>query len=137
MANEMTVDIRQVSATTSEAAIRHHRVLIDRTEAKGGADNGPTGGDLFLSGIGGCFMSNLLAAMRARNLQLPGLHTRVKGTLSDSAPIQITAVELCVSADTPDRETLEHLVEIAEKGCIMINTLRDKLDVRVLLAVPV
>jgi putative redox protein len=135
--NEITITIRQVSDTTSEAEIRQHRVLIDRPEAKGGSDMGPMGGELFLSAVGGCFMSNLLAAMKARRVEMPGLHTRATGTLADNAPARFTAVELCVTADNPDRETLEHLVEIADKGCIMMNTLRDKLDVRVRLAVHV
>jgi putative redox protein len=135
--NNITITIRQISAAASEAAIRQHRVLIDRPVAKGGSDMGPMGGELFLSAIGGCFMSNLLAAMRARNVEMPGLQTQVTGTLADNGPARFTAVELHVTADTPDRETLEHLVEIADRGCIMMNTLRDKFDVRIRLAAPV
>jgi putative redox protein len=112
-------------------------VLIDRPETKGGSDAGPMGGELFLAAIGGCFMSNLLAAMKARNVELSGLQTRVTGTLADNAPARFTAVELVVTADSADRDVLDHLVEIADKGCIMMNTLRDKLDVRIRLAVPV
>ncbi len=135
--NDITITIRQISAAASEAAIRQHRVLIDRPVAKGGSDMGPMGGELFLSAIGGCFMSNLLAAMRARNVEMPGLQTQVTGTLADNAPARFTAVELHVTADSPDPETLAHLVEIADRGCIMMNTLRDKFDVRIRLAAPV
>jgi putative redox protein len=131
MANEITVAIRQTSPAASEAAIRQHRVLIDRPEDKGGTDAGPMGGELFLAAIGGCFMSNLLAAMRARNVTMEGVHTRVTGRLADDAPARFVAVELLVSADSGDGETLGHLVAIADKGCIMMNTLRDRLDVRV------
>ena len=133
----ITITIHQVSPAASEAAIRQHRVLIDRPETKGGSDAGPMGGELFLAAIGGCFMSNLLAAMKARNVELSGLQTRVTGTLADNAPARFTAVELVVTADSADRDVLDHLVEIADKGCIMMNTLRDKLDVRIRLAVPV
>jgi putative redox protein len=133
MANQIVVEISQVSAATSEAAIRQHRVLIDRPEAKGGSDRGPMGGELFLASIGGCFMSNLLAAMKARKLELPGLQTRVTGTLAENAPMRFTTVELLVAADSPDQEAFEHLVEIADKGCIMMNTLRGKLDVLVVI----
>jgi putative redox protein len=135
--NAITITIHQVSPAASEAAIRQHRVLIDRPETKGGSDAGPMGGELFLAAIGGCFMSNLLAAMKARNFELSGLQTRVTGTLADNAPARFTAVELVVTADSADRDVLDHLVEIADKGCIMMNTLRDKLDVRIRLAVPV
>jgi putative redox protein len=136
MANAITVHIRQVSPATSEASIRQHRVLVDRPESKGGTDLGPMGGELFLSAVGGCFMSNLLAAMRARSVEVPGLQTDVVGVLADNPPARFSSVELNVSADFQDREKLAHLVEVADKGCIMMNTLRDKMDVRIRLAQP-
>jgi putative redox protein len=135
--NAITITIRQISAAASEAEIRQHRVLIDRPEAKGGSDKGPMGGELFLSAIGGCFMSNLLAAIKARNVEMPGLQTQVTGTLADNAPARFTTVELCVTADSGDLKTLEHLVGIADRGCIMMNTLREKFDVRIRLAAAV
>ena len=55
MANEMKIKLRQTSASTSEATMGRHRVLIDRPTAKGGADAGPMGGELFLAALGGCF----------------------------------------------------------------------------------
>jgi putative redox protein len=130
MAGEMTIQLLQVSGSTTEATIRTHRVLIDRPTEKGGADAGPMGGEFFLASIGGCFMSNLLAAIRARDLEITGVRTEVIATLADS-PTRFESVELRISADTPDRELLQKLVEIADRGCIMMNTLRGKLDVRV------
>src|ERR1700724_2502516 len=41
MADNIKVQIRQIAFSISEAAIRDHRVLIDRPVAKGGADQGP------------------------------------------------------------------------------------------------
>jgi len=70
MANEIKIAIRQTSAATSEAAIRQHKTLIDRPAAKGGDDQGPMGGELFLAAIGGCFMSNLLAAIKGREAEI-------------------------------------------------------------------
>jgi putative redox protein len=130
MAGEMTIQLLQVSGSTTEATMRTHRVLIDRPTEKGGADAGPMGGEFFLASIGGCFMSNLLAAIRARDLEITGVRTEVIATLADS-PTRFESVELRISADTPDRELLQKLVEIADRGCIMMNTLRGKLDVRV------
>ena len=129
----MQIQIRQTSPAASEAIIRGHRVAIDRPMEKGGTDNGPMGGELFLTSVGGCFMSTLLAAIRARNAEVSGVQTEVIATLAD-APVRFTAIELCVSADCKDPELLQHLVEIAERGCIMLNTLRDKLDVKVRIA---
>ena len=126
----MRIQVRQVSASTSEATLRTHHVLIDRPVEKGGTDRGPMGGDLFLASVGGCFMSNLLAAIRARGEQISDAHLEVIGTIAES-PARFSALELYVAADGANPELLEKLVEIADRGCIMMNTLRGKLDVRI------
>lgn len=129
MGDPLRIQIRQVSASTAEAAIRDHRIAIDRPVAKGGADAGPMGGELFLAAIGGCFMSNLMAAIKVRGLDLPGLRIEVTADLAGK-PDRYTSVELCVTADGAVDAVLEKLVEVADRGCIMMNTLRAKLDVR-------
>jgi len=126
----MKIQIRQTALSTSEATIRGHQISIDRPLEKGGADAGPMGGELFLAAIGGCFMSNLLAAISARKADVSAVHTEVIATLAE-APTRFTAVELCVSAECADRELFEKLVEIAERGCIMVNTLKGKIDLQV------
>src|SRR5277367_1898209 len=91
------VRIRQISASTSEATARGHRISIDRPASKGGTDAGPMGGELFLAGIGGCFMSNLLAAIKARGLNIPDLEVEVTAEVAES-PDRFSAVDLCVTA---------------------------------------
>jgi putative redox protein len=136
MASEMKIELRQISASTSEATIGRHQVLIDRPAAKGGSDAGPMGGELFLAAVGGCFMSNLLAAIKAREADIGDVRVEVVGILADS-PARFTGVELRVAAERGNRELFEHLVAVADRGCIMMNTLRGKLDVRVLLGAAV
>jgi putative redox protein len=136
MANEIAIHIRQTSPTTSQAAIRKHRVLIDRPEPKGGTDEGPMGGELFLAAIGGCFMSNLLAAIRARDAAVSQAKVEVIGTLADS-PARFSAVDMFVSAEYRDAALFEKLVDIADRGCIMMNTLRGKLEVNLRIAASV
>jgi putative redox protein len=133
MANNIQIQIRQIGASTSEAVIRGHRVPIDRPAAKGGADLGPMGGELFLAAVGGCFMSNLLAAIKAREVDIPGVTTEVTGTLAES-PARFVSVELCVSTECQDQELVEKLVQIAERGCIMVNTLRGLMELTVRIA---
>jgi putative redox protein len=135
MANEIKVQIRQLTPATSEASIRTHTVKIDRPTAKGGDDQGPMGGELFLASIGGCFMSTFLAAVRAREAAVSDAQVEVTGTLLD-APVRFSAVELVFTANCADAELLAKLVDIAEKGCIMVNTLRGKLDLSIRIAVP-
>ncbi|MEQ1948523.1 MAG: OsmC family protein [Bryobacteraceae bacterium] len=133
MANQIIVDLAQTGPSTSEVTVRKHKLLVDRPEAKGGADQGPMGGELFLAAIGGCFMSNLLAAIKAREAGVTGAAVNVAGMLVD-APTRFTAVALTVSAQYQDRALFEKLVEIADRGCIMTNTLRGKLELSIQIA---
>ena len=133
---EIKVHIRATGVSTSEAAIRDHRVLIDRPSAKGGADLGPMGGELFLAAVGGCFMSNLLAAAKGREAEVTDIQTTVTGTLTD-APVRFSSVQLEVTAQCKDTQLLAKLVDIAERGCIMVNTLRGNVDLAVKLNLPV
>jgi putative redox protein len=124
--NQMKIQLRQISAATSEATLRTHRVLIDRPEDKGGADAGPMGGELFLVSAGECFMSNLPAAISARKANISEVRTDIIGTLAE-APTRFSAVELQVIARGSGKE-IRRLVEVADRGCIMMSTLRGKLD---------
>lgn len=130
MANEIKVVLKQVSDSTSEATMGKHQVLVDRPAAKGGSDAGPMGGQLFLSAIGGCFMSNILAAIKSRNADISNVSAEVTGSIVDS-PARFVSVDVNVSAEGGNNELLEHFVNIADRGCIMMNTLRDKLDVKI------
>jgi putative redox protein len=136
MPNEIRIQLRQTSASTSEATIRDHRLLIDRPSAKGGKDAGPMGGELFLASVAGCFMSNLLAAIKARNAAISGVHIDVAGLLVET-PSRFESVDLNVTAEAADSKALAQVIEIADRGCIMMNTLRDKLDIRIRIGVAV
>ena len=125
---EVKVQIRQVGPSTSEAALpRGHTTLVDRPAAKGGADKGPMGGEYFLTAVGGCFMSTLLAAINAREAPVSNVQTEVTGTLGGE-PTVFESVSLHVSADCEDEELLQHLADIAERGCIMVNSLKRGVD---------
>jgi putative redox protein len=136
MAEQMKVSLRQVSATASEASIREHRVRISRPVEKGGCGTGPMGGDLFLAAVGGCFMSNLLAAIQAREARISGVHTRVTAVVEGTPP-RFISMELEVSAAGEDVDQLDKLIQIAERGCIMINTLAGNVAITVRSHIPV
>ena len=78
-------------------------------------------------------MSNLLAAIRARASEVRNLHIEVNGAVADS-PARFSAVDLVITAEAPDREELDHLIGVADRGCIMMNTLRDKLTLNIVVA---
>jgi putative redox protein len=132
----VNVRLRQIAASASEAAMGDHRVIIDRPDEKGGTNAGPMGGQLFLASVGGCFMSNLLAAIRARDAAVTDVEIEVAAAYAEN-PARFSALDLSVTASCADPDQLSKLVDIADRGCIMMNTLRGKLDVRIRIAASV
>jgi putative redox protein len=98
-------------------------VKVDRPPEKGGADQGPMGGELMLIGLGGCFLSNLLAAARERGEAVNGVEVEVSAAVA-GPPTRYTDIEIRVKADSVSPERLAHLARVAEKGCIATATLR-------------
>ncbi|RLJ65187.1 OsmC family protein [Sulfurisoma sediminicola] len=131
MGVQVSATVRQIGKSTSEATARNHACLIDRPEAKGGANRGPMGGELMLMGIGGCFMSNLLAAALERGLDLSGASVDVGATLETSPP-RFTNIALRVHGGNADPAALREMIATAEAGCIAINTARGATEVTVL-----
>jgi putative redox protein len=121
---QVQVVVEQVGLSTSKGTARAHTVFIDRPTAKGGADRGAMGGEYLLLALGGCFMSNLLAAARAREATISDARVSVSGTL-EGTPERFTTFTLNVSATCRDREILSKLVTIAERACIVSNTLKE------------
>lgn len=119
----INVCIQQIDDSTSQAQAREHQLTMDRPEAKGGHDHGPMGGEALLMGLGGCFMSNLLAAAKARDIVLRDVRADIAGELAD-APPRYSAIHMQVKAHCEPAEQLPKLVTIAERGCIVANTLR-------------
>lgn len=132
MAGQAKVVVTRVDGITSQATARQHHIYVDRPEAKGGSDRGPMGGELMLMGIGGCFMSNLLAAAKARGLEVPNLNVAVTAAIADDPP-RFTAVELKVSGGSDDRPAMLELLVSAEQTCTAINSVRGALALSVLL----
>lgn len=122
--------VRQLDDSASDAEARDHHLVMDRPEAKGGQNKGPMGGEAILMGLGGCFMSNLLAAAAARDVALHNARADIEGDIADG-PQRYTAIRMRVSADCEPAKELAKLVLIAERGCIAANTLRSALDLSV------
>jgi putative redox protein len=125
--------VKQISGTTSEAAARNHISLVDRPEGKGGTNRGPMGGELMLMGMGGCFMSNLLATVKSEQLDISDLSLSVSATLEDS-PARFSNIILTLTSAFPDKGVLQKLLTIAEAGCIAINTVKTSTVVTATLA---
>jgi len=114
--------VTQLDHSASSAEARGHRLTIDRPEAKGGQDKGPMGGEALLMGLGGCFMSTLLAAAKARDIVLRDVTAEIAGELAD-APPRYVAIHMTLTGNCESPDQLQKLVTIAERGCIVANTL--------------
>ena len=122
MAN-ISVTLTQQDATASMATIRNHQVVMDRPETKGGNNIGPMGGEILLASLGGCFMSNMRAAIAARNdIEVKQIALAVTATVSNH-PDRFSAIDMQVTANA-DHTELQKLVAIADRSCVVANTLR-------------
>lgn len=130
----VSLTVSQISASASRARVREHSLTMDRPEAKGGGNLGMMGGEALLAGLGGCLMSNLLAAAVARGIMLSNVTMDVTGQLSDEGPIRFVAISLLISGESSAPDEFSKLVAIAEKGCIVANTLRSSVELSVLAA---
>ncbi len=126
----ITVNLNQVDDATTAAQIRQHAIDIDRPTAKGGHDKGAMGGELLLASLGGCFNSNLLAAIRARELDISDVAIEVSGELAE-APARFASINMVVKSAFEDRDTLVKLVKMSERACIVANTLKGSVDLSV------
>ena len=123
MSETLRVQVEQVGPGTSKAQARSHSVVVDRPEARGGTDRGPLGGEYLLIGLGGCFMSNLLAAIRTRQAAVSNVRIAVDGTM-EGTPVRFTSFTLNISASHNDPDLARRLITIADRACAVTNTLR-------------
>lgn len=130
MPRTVSVEIEQVGPSTGSATARTHTVFVDRPVEKGGSDRGPLGGEYLLMSLGGCFLSTLLAAVKTREAGVSGVRVTVVGTIG-GVPERFESMALHVSAKYSDEDEMRKLVAMAERGCLVTNTLRDAVAISV------
>jgi putative redox protein len=124
MPRTIAIDVEQVGPSTSRVTARSHKLHVDRPVEKGGEDQGPLGGELLLASLGGCFMSTLLAAVRTREAQVSELRVHVTGTVG-GVPERFEAIHMSIAGQYRSEDDMRKLVAIAERGCLVTNTLKD------------
>ena len=129
----MNIKITQSTESACESKIRDHHLTCDRPVEKGGGNDGPMGGEYFLMGLGVCFTSNLLAAIKSKSAEVSNVELTIKATLAES-PARFSKIEVEVYAQYEDRELMEKLLIIAERGCIIANTLKNEVELSVSLS---
>ncbi len=124
MGRTVSVEIEQVGPSTGQATARTHTVFVDRPTDKGGHDRGPLGGEYLLVSLGGCFLSTLLAAVKTRGADVSNVRVSVAGTIG-GVPERFESMAVRVNAAYKDKDEMRKLLTIAERGCLVTNTLRD------------
>lgn len=130
MAATLKATVDHVDQITSRATVRTHSMLVDRGVAKGGMDRGPAGGEYLTVALGGCFTSHLLAAIKARDAAMTGVHVEVSGTM-DGSPERFVAFTLDVTATCDEADVARKMVVIAGRGCQVVNTLRHSASIAI------
>jgi putative redox protein len=131
--NSVSVQLTRTGQTATTTDIRGHVLTFDRPESNDGHNQGPMGGEAFLASIGGCFMSTLIAAANARGVKVDDARCEVTGTISDG-PRRYRSVDITAHAGSCPAEDFRHLVLLAERGCLVLNTLRGDLSLTVAVA---
>ncbi|MBM2620425.1 OsmC family protein [Actinoplanes sp. LDG1-06] len=126
--DQMTVALDQNGRTATTATIRQYTIVMDRPSENGGSDAGPMGGETLLAAVGGCFMSTLYAAAGARSVTVKDATCRVTGEFAAN-PRRFAAIRIEVACDSCPPADLAHLVEVAERGCLVAATLRQGMPV--------
>ncbi len=124
MSRTISVEVEQVGPSTGQATARTHTVFVDRPAEKGGHDRGPLGGEYLLVSLGGCFLSTLLAAIRTREADVSNVRVSVAGTIG-GVPERFETMTVRVRAQYADEALMRKLVVMAERGCLVTNTLKD------------
>jgi putative redox protein len=132
MPRTISIEVEQVGPSTGSATARSHTVFVDRPVDKGGSDRGPLGGEYLLVSRAGCFLSTLLAAVRTREADVTDVRVSAVGTVG-GVPERFEAIALHVSGKYADRDQMQKLVAIAERGCLVTNTLKDAVQLSVTL----
>jgi pyruvate dehydrogenase E2 component (dihydrolipoamide acetyltransferase) len=125
---------REVSAHTSGGMAGEVRAggfswRVDEPVDAGGNGSAPTPVDRFLGSLAACLALSVEYQADLRDVALAGVDVDVTGTPTEGTVESIT-VEVAVDADA-DAETLDRIVDLAERTCLVADLLREDLDVRV------
>lgn len=110
---------------------RSHIVTIDCPLEKGGTDLGPTGGEFLLLGLGGCFLSTLIAALEMDDYEVETsrIEVQVTGTLART-PQRFGEIVVSVFAPLGVKELISKPLSKVEKDYIVHNTIKDATRIR-------
>lgn len=126
--SNLKIHLKQCSKSAMELENDKLKIIIDRPIENGGEGKGILGGEYLLTGIGGCYSSNLFAAAQSRNINVEGLTLEITATISQDIPKRFSKIDIAVSYEScSDEQVFDKLMAIAERACISVNTVKNGL----------
>ena len=129
--DNIAITLERYNSTSMKVKHNDFDIIIDRPVSKGGNGEGLMGGQYLLTGIGGCFCSNLIASAAARDLILENLEVQITAFISEDKPKHFCKIDLKVNCDCLDNKLLNKVIIIAKKACIAINTVNMDSEINV------
>lgn len=141
------VDERQFALTLTQREAFEFVVRFDRAGVPAlamdeppplGEGRDPNAARVLGAAVGHCLSASLLFCLRKSRIEVSGMETKVNGTIERNAQGRLRigeiAVELSPQVPVKDRERLARCVEIFEQFCLVTQSVREGIDVRVAVA---
>ena len=126
--SNLKIHLKQCSKNAMRLENDKLKIITDRPIEKGGEGKGILGGKYLLTGIGGCYSSNLFEAAQSRNIKIEGLALDITAIVSEDIPKRFSKIDIVISYQSCSNEQVfDKLMTIAEKACIAVNTLKNGL----------
>jgi len=102
---------------------------VDEPGEAGGSGSAPTPVDRFLGSLAACLALSVEYQGDIRGVALKNVDVDVSGSPKEGR-LEAIEIRVAVEADA-DADTLDRLVEMAERGCFVADLLREDLEVHV------
>jgi putative redox protein len=108
--------------------IGDHVITMDAPEKSGGEDLGPVPKPLLLTAIAGCTGMEVVAFLRKQHIELKNMTIRVRGSLSQTAPIVYTNAQLVfeIQGSSNDSEAVVQAVKDSQERFCGVGTMLRK-----------
>lgn len=108
--------------------IGDHVITMDAPEKSGGEDLGPIPKPLLLTAIAGCTGMDVVALLRKQHIELKNMTIRVRGSLSQTAPIVYTNAQVVfeIQGSLNDSEAVVQAVKDSQERFCGVGTMLRK-----------
>ncbi|MEM1549980.1 MAG: OsmC family protein [Candidatus Methanomethylicia archaeon] len=108
-------------------------ITMGGTEETVGANRryGPSAMELVLAALGGCLSSVTLRILNAKKLNVEKFEVVVKGETMEETPRRYKTIEVEIKAEGIPKEELIKAVELSEKYCPVLWTLKENVEVKI------